>query len=96
MIDRVHSKFTKKLPPSCASRLSFTLTGRQCYHTVIQVFKSVNNYSPIYLLNVFRYSKDVTGYCGRNINCLFVPRVATNFGKEVSFIMERFYGTVWH
>ena len=53
MIERVHSKFTKKLPPSCASRLSFTLTERQCYHIAIQVFKSVNNYSSSYLLNVF-------------------------------------------
>ena len=79
MIEGVHSK---KLPPSCASRLSFSLTEHRCYHTAIQVFKSVNNHSPSYLQNIFHYSKDVTGCCGRNINRLFVPRVSTNSGKR--------------
>jgi len=39
-------------------------------------------YSPSYLLNIFHYSKDVTGYCGCNVNRFFVPRVVTNFGKR--------------
>jgi len=38
MIERVHSKFIKKLPPP--NSLSFTLTERQKYHTAIQVYKS--------------------------------------------------------
>ena len=90
MIERVHSKYTKRLPPFCASRLSFTLTECRCYRTAIQVCKSVNNYSPSNLLNVFQYSKDVTGYCGRNINHLFVPRVATSFCKRSFF----YHGTI--
>jgi len=54
MTKRIHSKFIKKLPPSCASKLSFTLTEHRHYHTAIQVFKSVNNCSPSYLQNIFR------------------------------------------
>ena len=94
MIEIVHSKLIKKLPPFCASRLSFTLTECQCFHTVIQIFKSVNNYFPSYLLNVFWYSKDVAGYCGCNINHLFVPELPLTLVKEVSFIVEQVYGTV--
>jgi len=84
LLERVHSKFAKKLPPSCAPRLPFTLTECRRFHTAIQVFRSIHNYSPSYLLNIFHYSKDVTGYCGHNINYLFAPRVFTNFGK-ISF-----------
>jgi len=42
LLERVHSKFAKKLPPSCAPRLSFTLTERRRFHTAIQVFRSVH------------------------------------------------------
>jgi len=94
MMERVHSKFTRKLPPSCASKLSFTLIEHRRYHTAIQVFRSVHNYSPPYLLNIFHYSKDVTAYCGRNINHLFVTRVFNNFGKR-SFV-ELYHGTVYY
>ena len=85
MIKRVHVKFVKKLPPSCAAGLSFTLTESQRYHTAIQIFQSIKHYSPSYLLGIFRYSKDVMGYCGHNVNRLFVPRVSTNFGKRSFF-----------
>ena len=90
LLERVHSKFAKKLPPSCAPRLSFTLAEGRRFHSAIQVFRSVHNYFPSYLLNIFRYSKDVTGHCGCNINRLFVPRVFTNFGKRSFF----FRGTI--
>ena len=66
------------------------LTEHQLYHTAIQVYRAVNNYSPSYLLNVF--SKDVTGYCGHNANHL---TIATNFGKRSSFIVEQVYGIVY-
>ena len=92
MLEIVYSKFIKRLPSSCASRLSFTLTERQRYHTAIQIFRSVHNYSPSYLSNIFHYSKDVTGYCGRNVNRFFVPTVFTNFGKRSFY----YHGTVCH
>ena len=61
MIERVHSK---KLPLSCASKLSFTVTEGHGYHAAIQVYRSVNDYLPsYYLLNIFQYSKDVISYC---------------------------------
>jgi len=47
------------------------------------------------LQNIFHYSKDVTGYCGCNINRLFVPRVFTNFGKiRFFFTVGLSYGTI--
>ena len=60
----------------------------------VQVFRSLHRQCPSYLRNMFQYSKDVTGHLSRNINCLYVPRVSTNFGK-VSFLpwdsfMEQF------
>ena len=87
MIERVHAKFVKKLPPSCtcAAGLPFTLTERRHNHTAIQIFQSIKHYSPSYLLDIFQYSKDVTGYCGRNANRPFVPRVSTNFDKRSFF-----------
>ena len=90
MLEKVHSKFTKRFSSFCAYRLSFTLTERRRYHTAIQILKSVHDYSPSYLSNVLYYSRDVTGYSGYNINRLFVPRVFTNFGKRSFF----FHGTI--
>ena len=85
MIERVHSKFTKRLPPPCASKLSFTLIERRRFHAAIQVFRSIHNFSPSYLQNIFQYSKDLTGFCGRNVHRLFVPRVSTNYSKRSFF-----------
>ena len=78
MIEKVHSKFVKSLPPS--NRLSFTLTERRRYHTA----KSIRKSSPSYLQGIFEYSKDVTGHVGRNtgIHRIFVPRVFNNCGKR--------------
>ena len=81
MIERVHAKFVKKLPPSCAAGLSFTLTERRCYHTAIQILNLKKNSPPPPSL----FTRDVTGYCGHNVNRLFVPRVSTNFGKRRFF-----------
>jgi len=53
MIERVHAKFVKKLPPSCAAGLSFTLTERRRYHTAIQIFRSIKYCSQSYLLDIF-------------------------------------------
>jgi len=54
MIERVHSKFSKKLPPSCASKLSFTLTKHRHFHAAFQVFRSFHNFSPSYFQNIFQ------------------------------------------
>ena len=61
------------------------MTECRRYHTAIQIFRSIKHYSPSYLLDIFWYSKDVTGYCGHNANHLFIPRVSTNFGKRSFF-----------
>ena len=47
LIERVHSKFVKKLLLPCHSRLFFTLTEQHRYHTALQVFRSLHQiYSP--------------------------------------------------
>jgi len=94
LIERVHSKFLNKLPPTYCSKFSFTLTERCRYHTVLQVFKSLHQISPPYLHNIFQFSKDLRGHISRNVHRVFIPRVFSNFGKR-SFlsrgrIMEQF------
>ena len=71
MIERVHA--TKLPRTSCAAGLSFTFTEHRRYHTAIQIFQSKKLF-PSYLLDVFRYSKDVTGYYGRNVNQLILVK----------------------
>jgi len=83
----VNSKFTKKLPPSCASKLVFTSTECGHFYAAIHVFRSIHKHSLSYLQNIFQYS---TGFCGRNIHRIFVPRVTTNHGWKSVF----FCGTV--
>ena len=85
LIERIHSKFIRKLPSSYHSKFPFTLTECRRFHTAIQIFKSLRRISPPYLHDIFRFSKDVTGRISRNINRLFVPRVSTNYGKRSFF-----------
>ena len=90
MLERVQYKFTRKLPPSCASKLSFTLTEHQCYHTAIQVFRSVATqlFSSIFV-KCFSLLQRCNRLLWRKTNNLFVPRDFTNFGiRKVPFIAE--------
>ena len=76
LIERIHSKFVKKLLLPYHLRLSFTLTEQRRYHTALQVFRSLRQIPPPYLHHIFprifQFSKDLTGRVGRNINRLFV------------------------
>ena len=85
LIERIHSKFIKKLPLTYRSKFPFTLTERCRFHTAIQIFKSLHQISPPYLHNIFQIFKDITGHVSHNINRLFVPRVSTNYGKRSFF-----------
>ena len=85
MLERVHSKFVNRLPPSFRPKFTYTLTERRRFHKAIQIFKSLHCISPTYLHEIFHYSKDVSGYVTRNVNRLFLPRVNTNFGKRSFF-----------
>ena len=85
MLERVHSKFVNRLPPSFHPKFSYTLTERRRFYKLIQVFKSLHFISLTYLHKFFLYSKVVSGYVTRNINCLLLPRVNTNFGKRSFF-----------
>ena len=84
LVEKVHSKFLRKLPSSIGSKINPTLTERRRFHTAVQVFRSLHRQCP-YLRNMFQYSKDVTGHLSHNINHLFVPRVSTNFRKRSLF-----------
>ena len=79
MIERVHSKFVRKLPSSYHSKFPFKLTERRRFHTAAQIFKSLRRISQAYLHDIFHFSWNVTGYLCRNVNRLFVPRVFTNY-----------------
>ena len=67
-----------------------TLAERQTYHTAIQVFKILHNFSPTYLQGLFSYTSNVTGHIGRNPHRLYVPGIRTNYGKR----SLRYRGTV--
>ena len=43
---------------------------RRRFHTAVQIFKSLHRLSPLYLCNIFQFSKDVTGHVSHNINRL--------------------------
>jgi len=43
--------------------------------------------SPSYLLSTFKFALSITGRAGHNVNCLYVPTVHLNYGKQI--IMEQ-------
>ena len=94
MSEKVHSKFTKRLPSSCASRLTFTLTECRRYHVAIQIFRSVHNYSPSYLSNIFLLFQRC------NVDAMSIVSLCQEFlltlVKEVSITVDQCYGTVCH
>ena len=67
------------------SKFPFTLTDCRRFHTAIQIFKSLCQFSPPYLHDILKFSVDITGHASRNVNQLFVPRVFTNYGKKSIF-----------
>jgi len=81
MIERVHSKFVRKLPSSYHSKIPFTLTERRRFRTAVQIFKPLHGISP-YLHDIFQFLRNATGHLSCNVNRLFVPRVFTNYGKQ--------------
>ena len=96
LIERIHSKFVKKLPLPYHSRPSYTLTERRRYHTALQVFRSLRQISPPYLHHIFQFSKDLTGCIGRNINRLLSPEYLLILVRGVSFIVGLCCGIVCH
>ena len=53
MVDRVHSRFVKKLPSLFCSIFSFSLMEHCRLHTAVQIFKSLWLQSPPYLHEIF-------------------------------------------
>ena len=84
LVERVYSKFIKRLPLSYHLRLSFTLTERHRYHTALQVFKSLCQIYPPYLHNIFHFLKDLSGHISRNLNRLLPPEFLPILEREVS------------
>ena len=53
MVERVHSKFIKRLPLSSHSRFSFSLMKHSRFHAAVQIFKSIQKQSLPYLHDIF-------------------------------------------
>ena len=74
-------KFIQSLYASCHhfmchySKFLFTLIEHCQFHTAVQIFRSLHNFSSLFTWHV-QFSRNVTGHLSRNINWLFVPRVA--------------------
>jgi len=80
-LGRIYSKFSNLRSTACSS-VTITLTERQCYHTAIQVYRSLHKIAPSYLHDTFNYAVDITGRVARNAHCLFVSRVRTTLAKN--------------
>ena len=90
--ERMHSKFSNLRSTACSS-VTITLTERRCYHTTIQVYRSLNKIAPSYLHNTFNYAVDISGRAACNPHRLFVPRVRTTLAKSSFY----FRGTkIWN
>ena len=48
------------------------LTEHCHFHTIVQVYKILHHLVPTYLEDMFRFSKNVTGYDGRNSHQLYI------------------------
>ena len=68
-----------------ASFVKVTLAQCRHFHTIIQVFKILHNFVPVYLRDMFKFSVDVTGHVGRNSHRLFIPRMRTTYGQKSLF-----------
>ena len=80
-LERLHSKFNS--PPSSTDlSVCVTLTARRRFHAAIQVYRMLHKLSPSYLNDIFHYAVDITSRTGRNLYCLFVPRVRTSLAKH--------------
>ena len=80
-LERLHSKYT-----SCSDSFisRYSLTERQKFHTIVQVYKTLHRTVPEYLHNLFEHAISVTGRTNRNDHRMFVPQVNTNYGKHSS------------
>ena len=74
-------QFTSFSPSSDTLNLRLSLTERRTFHITVQVYKIVKKIS--HLHDTFSFAVDITGHSGRNVHRLFVPRVKTNYGKQL-------------
>ena len=84
-MERIHSKVTstvQHLRDRLSSCFCYSLVERRKFHTLIQIFRILHKMAPSYLQGLFKYSSDVTGHPGRNLNRLYVPQVRTNYGRQ--------------
>jgi len=81
-LERLNSKFSNLKSATSRSSMAITLAQRRCYHTAIQVYRSLHKISPSYLYNTFHYAAEITGRDAHNEHCLFVPRVRTSLAKN--------------
>ena len=80
-LEKMHSKFSDLRSTACSS-MTITLTEWWCYHTAIQVYRSLNKFTPSYLHDTFNHAVDITGRVACNAHCLFLPRVRTALVKN--------------
>ena len=83
-LERIHARFVSYMSDD-ASFVKVTLAQRRHFHTIIQVFKILHNFVPVYLRDMFKFSVDVTGHVGRNSHRLFIPRMRTTYGQKSLF-----------
>ena len=93
-IERVHSKFVRKLPSSYHSKFPCTMIERRQFHTAIQIFKSLHRISPYYMTYLSFQRMQLVILVVLLIIHLFLECLPT-MASEVFTTEKLFYGTLW-
>ena len=80
-MERIHARFVS-YKCNDVGFAKVTLAERRHFHTIVQVYKILNHLVPAYLQDTFMFTRDLTGFVGRNSHRLFIPRMRTTFGQK--------------
>ena len=83
-MERIHARFVS-YKCNDVGFAKVTLAERRYFHTIVQVYKILNHLVPAYLQNTFMFTRDLTGFVGRNSHHLYIPRMWTTYGQKSLF-----------
>ena len=82
-MERIHARFVS-YKCNDVGFAKVTLAERRHLHTIIQVYKILNHLVPAYLQDTFMFTRDLTGFVGRNSYRL-LTRMWTTYGQRSFF-----------
>ena len=70
-MEQIHARFVSHMSNDTGF-VKVTLTERCHFHMIVQVYKILHHLVPTYLEDMFRFSKNVTGYDVRNNHRFYI------------------------